>query len=97
MWKILIVPHTAYLKRYSAGEKSGPKGKSESFEDSMAAGGDSWRYKSIQFKKRESPSLVFPMPFVVLTSQSVAVPRCRRGNLSARGGEADIPLDGDGI
>ena len=45
----------------------------------------------------ESPSLVFLMPFVVLTSQSVAVPRCRRGNLSARGGEADIPLDGDGI
>ena len=53
MWKILIVAHTAYLKRYSAGEKSGPKGKSESFEDSMAAGGDSWRYKSIQFKKRD--------------------------------------------
>ena len=45
----------------------------------------------------ESPSLLFLMPFVVLRSQSVAVPRCRRGNLSARGGEADILLDGDGI
>ena len=53
MWKIFIVAHTAYLKRYSAGEKSGPKGKSESFEDSMAAGGDSRRYKSNQFKKRD--------------------------------------------
>ena len=53
MWKILIVAQTAYLKRYSAGEKSGSKGKSESFEDSMAAGGDSWRYKSMQFRKRD--------------------------------------------
>ena len=53
VWKILIVAHTAYLKRYSTAEKTGPKGKSESFEEAMAAGGDPWRYKSIQFQNRD--------------------------------------------
>ena len=53
MWKVLIVAHATYVKRYSPGEKSGPRGKSENFEEAMANGGDSWRYKSIQFKKRD--------------------------------------------
>ena len=49
VWKVLNVAHSAYVKRYSHGEKSGPKGASETFEQAMAAGGDAWRYKSIQF------------------------------------------------
>ena len=53
MWKVLIVAHATYVKRYSPGEKLGPKGKSENFEEAVANGGDSWRYKSIQFKKRD--------------------------------------------
>ena len=53
MWKVLIVAHATYVKRYSPGQSSGPKGKSENFDEAMANGGDSWRYKSIQFKKRD--------------------------------------------
>ena len=53
MGKVLIVAHATYVKRYSPGEKSGPKRKSENFEESMANGGDSWRYKRIPFKKRD--------------------------------------------
>ena len=29
MWKVLIVAHATYVKRYSPGQASGPKGKSE--------------------------------------------------------------------
>ena len=53
MWKVLNVAHATYVKRYSPGDKTGPKARSESFEEAMAAGGDSWRYKSVQFKKRD--------------------------------------------
>ena len=53
VWKVLNVAHSAYVKRYSHGEKSGPKGASETFEQAMAAGGDAWRYKSIQFKRKD--------------------------------------------
>ena len=56
VWKVLNVAHSAYVKRYSHGEKSGPKGASETFEQAMAAGGDSWRYKSIQFKRKDGVS-----------------------------------------
>ena len=44
MWKVLIVAHATYVKRYSPGQASGPKGKSENFDEAMASGGDSWRY-----------------------------------------------------
>ena len=53
VWKVLNVAHSAYVKRYSHGEKSGPKGALETFEQAMAAGGDAWRYKSIQFKRKD--------------------------------------------
>ena len=53
MWKVLNVAHATYVKRYSPGEKLGPKGKSENFEEAMASGGNSWRYKSTQFNKRD--------------------------------------------
>ena len=53
VWRVLNVGHSAYVKSYSHGEKSGPNGSSETFEQAMAAGGDSWRYKSIQFKRKD--------------------------------------------
>ena len=51
--KVLNVAHSAHVKRYSHGEKSGPKGASETFEQAMAAGGDAWRYKSVQFTRKD--------------------------------------------
>ena len=38
VWKVLNIAHSAYVKRYSDGEKSGPKGASETFEQAMTAG-----------------------------------------------------------
>ena len=45
-------------------------------------------------KAGEFAALVFPVPIVVVTGKPVAVSRCRRGDRTTGGAEADVPVVG---